>query len=118
MCCQAVSENIALQKNKAKDVVAAIRRLSRTPSISEDLALIGKMDDLNMKTDNLARQAANRIGHLEQMLPLAVDFWKTRENLLQFFEHLEKEIHVEVLPGATPEEVQLQQEKTKASRPI
>lgn len=95
--------------------MTAVRRLSRSSSLSDDLTLIGRMDDLAEKTANLVRQVMVRVSSLEQMLPLATDFWQTRKNLQEFFEHLEKEIQVEVLPCATPKDIKLEQDKIKVS---
>lgn len=110
---QAINEKVTSHRNRTKDVLAAVRRLSHSSAMSGDLTMTDKMDDLVEKTANMARQATISVSSLEQMLALATKFWQTRENLLEFFEQLEKEIQVETLPCTTPKDIKLELDKIK-----
>lgn len=115
MSFQAISGKVTSHRSRTKDVLAAVRRLSHSSAMSGDLTMTDKMDDLVEKTANMARQATTRVTSLEQMLALATKFWQTRENLLEFFEQLEKDIQVEALPCTTPKDIKLELDKIKVS---
>lgn len=85
------------QKCRTADILTASRRLSRSPSFSEDPELSRRLDDLRQQTGALAAATNQRLDALEQALPLAEHFAQLRTALVVAFEQLDKALRVDVV---------------------
>ena len=73
---KALNDEINSHKGKARDIIAVGKRLRRESSSlgEDDTALQQALEDLKQESQSVSKQSADRLGQLEQALPLAVVF--------------------------------------------
>lgn len=74
-----------------------------------------KMDDLQRQSNACAKLSADRLGVLEQAMPLTSDFLDAHDELSNCLEQLEADIRQPELPAVTAEQIRAQQEQVKVS---
>ena len=106
-----LNDDVTQQKAKARDVIGAVKRLRRESSMDEDPLLSEKTEALTQSFTNVSRLSADRLGTLEQAVPLAAHFHDTHADLLTWFDETTDEItRLEgVTPGLDTEEIKVGQ---------
>jgi len=102
-------EEVIGQKCRTADILAASRRLGRSPSISENPLIFQYLDELKKHTDDLTALTNQRLESLEQALPLAEHFAQLRTTLAATFDKLDKALCGDEMSGDLLE----QQDKIK-----
>ncbi|CAG5121103.1 unnamed protein product, partial [Candidula unifasciata] len=105
---------IGNQKSRIRSAVTAGKKLLRDSSLGGDDIINNKIDLLKNKSDAVGAGAAERLGELEQTLPLAKSFHETHQDLVIWLEEIEPVLtELEVVTVDT-QEVKKQQEMMKA----
>ena len=73
---KSLSDDVTQQRGKARDVMAAIKRLRRE-SGDDDPLMTSKSESLAQASDSASKMAAERLAALEQALPLSEHFHAT-----------------------------------------
>ena len=113
-----MNEDVNSQRAKARDVVAAGKRLRRQSTQDDDTFVQDKIDGLKNQTDNVAKQSAERMSLLEQAVPLAQHFSETHEELLTWFKDVEKEVELLQDPAVNTEAIKNQQDELKVRKSL
>ena len=107
-----LNDDVTQQKARARDVIGVVKRLRRESSMDEDPMLSEKTEALVSAFTNVAKLSADRLGTLEQAVPLASHFHDTHADLVTWFDEMTEEM--KRLDGATPgldtEEIKVQTE--------
>ena len=106
-------DDINGQKSKARDILSTVKRVCRESSFEEDPIIKDKMDDLRTQADNCAKLSTERLGVLEQSVPLTAHFDETYDELLQWLDDAEEQVKQQDHPAVTAEQIREQQERVK-----
>ena len=110
---KALSDDVTQQRAKARDVMAAIKRLRRE-SGDEDPLMTTKSETLAAASDSASKMAAERLASLEQALPLSEHFHATHADIETWFEDIEADVtNLERAPALDGEQIKEQQEETR-----
>lgn len=111
-----MNDDVTSQRSKARDVVAAGKRLRRESTQEDDPFIQDKLEGLKNQTDNVAKQSADRLSVLEQALPLAQHFTDTHEELLVWLAQVEDEVQDLQEPAIHTDAIKNQQDDLKLLR--
>ncbi|XP_041359578.1 microtubule-actin cross-linking factor 1, isoforms 1/2/3/5-like isoform X9 [Gigantopelta aegis] len=111
---KAINDDINSQKAKARDAIAMGKKLMRENSLENETPIREKMDALKQKADAVSRMSNDRLGKLEQALPLAKHFADTHEDLVSWLEEMEPALAELEVMTINADQVKKQQERIKA----
>ena len=112
---QAMNDDINAQKMKARDTIAAGKRLIREGSMDDDGSFNNKMEALKQKSDAVAKLGSDRLVQLEQAMPLSRTFVETHQDLLKWFQEVEPAIAELEVMSINQDTVKKQQDRVKVS---
>ena len=112
---KALQEDLASQKSKARDIMTGVKRLRRESSCDEDPAIGAKLEELKVQSDAVTKLSSDRMGQLEQAMPLAVHFQEAHTELLDWLADVEQQVaEYEAQPLAlNPPQIKEQQDVIK-----
>ena len=111
-----MNEDINAQKAKARDMIAAGKRLLRESSMDDEGAFNDKMDTLKQQSDAVAKLCSDRMVQLEQAMPLSKTFLEAHQDLLAWFTEVEPAIAELEVMSINQDTVKKQQDKVKVSK--
>merc|ERR1719278_2300529 len=90
---KALNDDISSQKGRVRDVLANAKKVLRESAETKDTEVVKeKMEDLKETMDTVINLSSERLGILEQALPLAQHFYETHGELNEWLEDIEKEV--------------------------
>merc|ERR1719410_3133841 len=108
---KALNDDISSQKGRVRDVLATAKKVLRESAQTADTEMVKeKMDDLKETMETVINLSAERLGILEQALPLAIHFFETHGEINEWLDDIEREVMNLVNPGMRPDQVAKQQE--------
>merc|ERR1719450_717638 len=108
---KALNDDISSQKGRVRDVLATAKKVLRESAQTSDTEMVKeKMDDLKETMDTVIGLSSERLGILEQALPLAIHFFETHGEINEWLDDIEREVMNLVNPGMRPDHVAKQQE--------
>lgn len=108
-----MNDDINAQKMKARDTIAAGKRLIREGSMDDDGSFNNKMEALKQKSDTVAKLGSDRLVQLEQAMPMSRTFVETHQDLLKWFQEVEPAIAELEVMSINQETVKKQQDRVK-----
>ncbi|KAK3581860.1 hypothetical protein CHS0354_032763 [Potamilus streckersoni] len=108
-----INEEINNQKTKARDLIAAGKRLMRENSVEEDTEMQDKMEALKQRGEAVSKIGSDKLSQLEQALPLARTFLDTHHDLLAWFAEVEPLLAELEVMTINQETVKKQQDRVK-----
>ncbi|CAG2058638.1 unnamed protein product, partial [Timema podura] len=89
---RALNDDISSQKGRVRDVLSTAKKVLRESAQHEDTATIReKMEDLRETMDAVSALSSDRLGVLEQALPLAEHFHETHAGLGSWLDDMEQQ---------------------------
>jgi len=111
---RALNDDISSQKGRVRDVLSTAKKVLRESPPSEDTSLIReKMEDLREAMDTVSALSSDRLGILEQALPLAEHFHDTHVGLVNWLGDMEEQISMLSMPALRPDAIAQQQDKNE-----
>lgn len=110
---QALSEDVASQKAKARDIISSGKKLLREHTLEEEPQIRDKLDNLRHVSDHVAKMSTERQSLLEQALPLATHFQETHVELVGWLREIEPALNDLYFTPINPDQVKKQQETIK-----
>merc|ERR1719264_1594624 len=108
---KALNDDISSQKGRVRDVLATAKKVLRESAVTADTEMVKeKMEDLKETMENVITLSSERLGILEQALPLAISFFETHGEINEWLDDIEREVMNLVNPGMRPDHVAKQQE--------
>ena len=108
---KALNDDISSQKGRVRDVLATAKKVLRESAVTADTEMVKeKMEDLKETMENVITLSSERLGILEQALPLAISFFETHGEINEWLDDIEREGMNLVNPGMRPDHVAKQQE--------
>lgn len=110
---RALNDDISSQKGRVRDVLANAKKVLRenaTGETPETDQIKEKMEDLKETMETVIRLSSDRLGILEQALPLSEHFFETHGDLVQWLTEIEGETMNQLNPGMRPDQIAKQQE--------
>ena len=108
---KALNDDIASQKGRVRDVLAAAKKLLRESAETRETEQIKeKMEDLKETMETVIKLSSDRLNILEQALPLSEHFHETHHELNQWLDEIEKETMNQLNPGMRPDQIAKAQE--------
>ena len=108
---KALNDDISSQKGRVRDVLAAAKKMLRESAETRETEQIKeKMEDLKETMETVIKLSSDRLGILEQALPLAEHFHETHNELNQWLDEIERETMNQLNPGMRPDQIAKQQE--------
>merc|ERR1719188_1512758 len=108
---KALNDDISSQKGRVRDVLATAKKVLRESAQTADTEMVKeKMDDLKETMESVITLSSERLGILEQALPLAIHFFETHGEINEWLDDIEREVMNLVNPGMRPDQVAKQQE--------
>merc|ERR1719394_1571410 len=108
---KALNDDISSQKGRVRDVLATAKKVLRESAQTNDTEMVKeKMDDLKETMESVITLSSERLGILEQALPLAIHFFETHGEINEWLDDIEREVMNLVNPGMRPDQVAKQQE--------
>lgn len=104
---------IGNQKTRVRGAVTSGKKLLRDSSLNDDGSINKKIDQLKNKADAIGAKAAERLGELEQTLPLATSFHETHSELVTWLDEIEPVLDELEVVTVDTQEVKRQQETMK-----
>ncbi len=112
---KALNDDISSQKGRVRDVLANAKRVLReSAQTSETEQLREKMDDLKETMETVIKLSNDRLGILEQALPLAEHFYETHGELNEWLDDIEREVLNQLNPGMRSDQIAKQQELNRS----
>merc|ERR1712020_25642 len=112
---KALNDDISSQKGRVRDVLSNAKRVLReSAQTSETEQVKEKMDDLKETMETVIQLSNDRLGILEQALPLAEHFYETHGELSHWLDEMERETMNQLMPGSNPDQIAKQQEITRS----
>ncbi|CAG0891815.1 unnamed protein product [Cyprideis torosa] len=112
---RALSDDIASQKGRVREALAAAKKLIREASQREDTTILSeKAEDLKDTMEKVSKMSADRLSILEQALPLAEHFVDTHTELCNWLDETERACDALSAPGLRPDLLNRQQEQNNA----
>ena len=84
--------------------------LRESAETSETEQVKEKMEDLKETMDSVIQLSNDRLGILEQALPLAEHFYETHNELSHWLDDMERETMNQLNPGSNPDQIAKQQD--------
>ncbi|XP_063905660.1 dystonin isoform X27 [Zophobas morio] len=111
---KALNDDISSQKGRVRDVLSTAKKVLRESPPSEDTSLIReKMEDLRESMDTVSALSSDRLGILEQALPLAEHFHDTHNVLANWLSDIEEQISMLAMPSMRPDLIAQQQDRNE-----
>merc|ERR1712061_276006 len=108
---KALNDDISSQKGRVSDVLANAKKVLRESAETAATEEVkDKMEDLKETMDTVINLSSERLGILEQALPLAQHFYETHGELNEWLEDIEKEVMQLMKPGMRPDQIAKQQD--------
>ena len=108
---KALNDDISSQKGRVRDVLSNAKKVLRESAQTADTEQVReKMDDLKETMDTVISLSSERLGILEQALPLAEHFYETHAELNEWLDDIEREVMNQMNPGMRPDQIAKQQE--------
>ncbi|XP_067121200.1 microtubule-actin cross-linking factor 1-like isoform X10 [Centruroides vittatus] len=110
---KSLNEEVSSQKGRAKDILATAKKVMRESS-TDDLTIIrDKADNLKETCGVVSTLCSERLGALEQAVPLAEHFFETHAELSQWMDEIEAEAELLEAPIMNSNQIKRQQERNK-----
>lgn len=111
---KALNDDISSQKGRVRDVLSTAKKVLRESPPSEDTSLIReKMEDLREGMDTVSSLSSDRLGILEQALPLAEHFHDTHNVLINWLADMEEQVSMLTMPALRPDLIAQQQDRNE-----
>ncbi|XP_018791084.1 PREDICTED: dystonin isoform X12 [Bactrocera latifrons] len=111
---RSINDDISSQKGRFRDIIASSKKILRESPQSEYIsALREKLDDLKEIVDSVAQLCSERLGILEQALPLSEHFAESHTGLSSWLEDMEQQISRFSMPVLRPDQITTQQDKNE-----
>ncbi|XP_074102796.1 dystonin-like protein short stop isoform X15 [Cotesia typhae] len=111
---KALNDDISSQKGRVRDVISTAKKVIRENTHHEDTATIrDKMEDLRETMEIVSGLSSDRLGALEQALPLAEHLRDTHSGLCSWLEEVEHQISMLPMPALRPDLIAAQQDKNE-----
>merc|ERR1719225_1882171 len=108
---KALNDDISSQKGQVRGVLANAKKVLRESAETAATEMVKeKMDDLKETMENVISLSSERLGILEQALPLAIHFFETHGEINEWLDDIEREVMNLVNPGMRPDQIAKQQE--------
>ena len=108
---KALNDDISSQKGRVRDVLSNAKKVLRESAQTADTEQVReKMDDLKETMETVISLSSERLGILEQALPLAEHFYETHAELNEWLDDIERECMNQMNPGMRPDQIAKQQE--------
>lgn len=114
---KALNDDISSQKTRVRDVLSTAKKVLRESPQHEDTSIIReKMEDLRESMDTVSGLSSDRLGILEQALPLAEHFHETHGGLSSWMTDMERQVSHLALPALRPDLIAQQQDKNEVRK--
>ena len=111
---KALNDDISSQKGRVRDVISMAKKVIRENAQHEDTSTIrDKMEDLRETMEIVSGLSADRLGALEQALPLAEHLRDTHLGLISWLEEAEQQVAMLPMPALRPDLIAMQQDKNE-----
>nr|XP_022907001.1 microtubule-actin cross-linking factor 1 isoform X2 [Onthophagus taurus] len=111
---KALNDDISSQKSRVRDVLSTAKKVLRESPPSDDTSLIReKMEDLREIMDTVSTLSSDRLGILEQALPLAEHFNDTHSVLTNWLSDMEEQVSMLSMPAMRPDLIAQQQDRNE-----
>nr|CAI5837429.1 unnamed protein product [Callosobruchus analis] len=111
---KALNDDISSQKGRVRDVLSTAKKVLRESPPSEDTSIIReKMEDLREAMDTVSALSSDRLGILEQALPLAEHFHDTHNVLANWLADMEEQVSMLTMPALRPDVIAQQQDRNE-----
>lgn len=111
---RALQDDITSQKSRGRDVLSTAKKVLREASQHDDTSTIReKLEDLREVMDVVSALSSDRLGILEQALPLAEHFLETHTGLVSWLDDIESQVSSLALPALRPDHIAQQQDKNE-----
>jgi len=112
---KALNDDIASQKGRVRDVLAAAKKLLRESAETRETEQVKeKSEDLKETMETVIKLSSDRLSILEQALPLSEHFHETHSELNQWLDEIERETMNQLNPGMRPDQIAKQQELNRS----
>ncbi|XP_047367850.1 dystonin isoform X35 [Vespa velutina] len=111
---KALNDDISSQKGRVRDVISTAKKVIRENAHHEDTSTIrDKMEDLRETMEIVSGLSSDRLGALEQALPLAEHLRDTHAGLVSWLEEAEQQVAMLPMPALRPDLIAVQQDKNE-----
>ncbi|XP_021923220.1 dystonin isoform X2 [Zootermopsis nevadensis] len=111
---KALNDDISSQKGRVRDVLSTAKKVLRECAQHEDTSIIReKMEDLRETMDTVSSLSSDRLGVLEQALPLAEHFHETHAGLVSWLDEMEQQVAMLAMPALRPDLISQQQDRNE-----
>ncbi|XP_046471832.1 microtubule-actin cross-linking factor 1 isoform X19 [Neodiprion pinetum] len=111
---KALNDDISSQKGRVRDVISTAKKVIRENAQHEDTSTIrDKMEDLRETMEIVSGLSADRLGALEQALPLAEHLRDAHAGLVSWLEEAEQQVAMLPMPALRPDLIAVQQDKNE-----
>ncbi|XP_032688473.1 microtubule-actin cross-linking factor 1 isoform X36 [Odontomachus brunneus] len=111
---KALNDDISSQKGRVRDVISTAKKVIRESTQHEDTSTIrDKMEDLRETMEIVSGLSTDRLGALEQALPLAEHLRDTHAGLVSWLEEAEQQVAMLPMPALRPDLIAVQQDKNE-----
>ncbi|XP_034249390.1 dystonin isoform X6 [Thrips palmi] len=111
---KALNDDISSQKGRVRDVLSTAKKVLRESAQQEDTGTIReKMEDLREMMELVSGLSADRLGILEQALPLAQHFLETHATLASWLTDMERQVAMLAMPSLRPDLIAQQQDRNE-----
>ncbi|KAL0127719.1 hypothetical protein PUN28_003170 [Cardiocondyla obscurior] len=111
---KALNDDISSQKGRVRDVISTAKKVIRENAQHEDTSTIrDKMEDLRETMEIVSALSTDRLGALEQALPLAEHLRDTHAGLVSWLEEAEQQVAMLPMPALRPDLIAAQQDKNE-----
>merc|ERR1719188_370871 len=108
---KALNDDISSQKGRVRDVLSNAKRVLRESAQTAEMEQVKeKMDDLKETMETVIKLSNDRLGILEEALPLSEHFHETHGELSGWLDDMERETMNQLNPGMRPDQIAKQQE--------
>ncbi|CAH0385023.1 unnamed protein product, partial [Bemisia tabaci] len=111
---KALNDDISSQKGRVRDVLSTAKKVLRESTQHDDTSVIReKMEDLREMMETVSGLSSDRLGILEQALPLAEHFHETHSGLSSWLDDMEHQVNMLAMPALRPDQIAQQQDKNE-----
>lgn len=111
---RALNDDISGQKGRVRDVLSSAKKVLRENRQNEDTAVVrNRMEELREMVETVAALSTDRLGCLEQALPLAEHLRDTHLDLIGWLEEAEQQISQLPMPALRADLIAAQQDRNE-----
>ncbi|XP_017464287.1 PREDICTED: dystonin isoform X11 [Rhagoletis zephyria] len=111
---RSINDDISSQKGRVRDIAVSSKKILRESPQSEFIAsLREKLEDLKEIVDSVAQLCSERLGILEQALPLSEHFADSHNGLSCWLDDMEQQVSRFSMPVLRPDQITTQQDKNE-----